>query len=80
MAIAIASFAMSLTACSSDDNEVSNELSGKENEGQSAMLAAYAIDSQGTRSGGEAKTAVFTDEENCVLELIQRLFTNGLKH
>ena len=31
VAIAIASFAMSLTACSSDDNEVSNELSGKEN-------------------------------------------------
>ena len=30
VAIAIASFAMSLTACSSDDNEVSNELSGKE--------------------------------------------------
>ena len=29
VAIAIASFAMSLTACSSDDNEVSNELSGK---------------------------------------------------
>jgi len=63
VAIAIASFAMSLTACSSDDNEVSNELSGKENVGQSAMLAAYAIDSQGTRSGGEAKTAVFTDED-----------------
>ena len=45
VAIAIASFAMSLTACSSDDNEVSNELSGK------------------TRSGGEVKTAVFTDED-----------------
>ena len=63
VAIVIVSLTMSMTACSSDDNEVSNELSGKENVGQSAMLAAYAIDSQGTRSGGEAKTAVFTDED-----------------
>ena len=63
VAIAIASFAMSLTACRSDDNEVSNELSGKENVEQSATLAAYVIDSQGTRSGGEVKTAVFTDED-----------------
>ena len=63
MAITIASFAMPLAACSSDDNEVSNELSGKGNVEQSATLAAYAIDSQGTRSGGEAKTAVFTDED-----------------
>lgn len=63
VAIAIASFAMSLTACSSDDNEVSNELSGKEDVEQSATLAAYVIDSQGTRSGGEVKTAVFTDED-----------------
>ena len=52
VAITIASFAMSLTACSSDDNEVSNELSGKENVEQSATLAA-----------GETKTAVFTDED-----------------
>ena len=61
--IAFASFAMLLTACSSDDNEVNNELAGKENVEQSTTLAAYAIDSQGTRSGGEAKTAVFTDED-----------------
>ena len=73
MAIAIASLAMPLTACSSDDrsdevrlqgkNEVNNELRGKENEGQSTKLAAYALESQGTRSGGETKTAVFTDED-----------------
>jgi len=63
VAIAIASFAMSLTACSSDDNEVNNELAGKENVEQSTTLAAYVIDSQGTRSGGEVKTAVFTDED-----------------
>ena len=63
VAIAIVSLTMSLTACSSDDNEVNNELSGNENVEPSAMLAAYAIDSQETRSGGEAKTAVFTDEE-----------------
>ena len=62
-AIAIGSLAMSLTACSSDDNEMNNELGGKKNMEQSSALAAYAIDSQGTRSGGEAKTAVFTDEE-----------------
>ena len=61
MAIAIAS--MTVIACSSDDNEVSNELSGKESVEQSIMLAAYAIDSQETRSGNEAKTAVFTDED-----------------
>ena len=63
VAIAIGSFAMLLTACSSDDNEMNNELGGKKNMEQSSALAAYAIDSQGTRSGGEAKTAVFTDEE-----------------
>ena len=63
VAIAIASFTMLLTACSSDDNEVNNEITGKENVEQSTMLAAYAIDSQGTRSGGETKTAVFTDED-----------------
>lgn len=63
VAIAIASFAMSLTACSSDDNEVSNELCGKENVEQSATLDAYVIDSQGTRYGGEVKMAVFTDED-----------------
>ena len=63
VAIAIVSLTMSMTACSSDDNEVNNELSGKENVEPSATLAAYAIDSQGTRSGGEAKTAVFTDED-----------------
>ena len=62
-AIAIGSLAMSLTACSNDDNEMNNELGGKKNMEQSSALAAYAIDSQGTRSGGEAKTAVFTDEE-----------------
>ena len=62
-AIAIGSLAMSLTACSSHDNEMNNELGGKKNMEQSSALAAYAIDSQGTRSGGEAKTAVFTDEE-----------------
>lgn len=63
VAIAIGSFAMSLTACSSDDIEVNSELGGKENVEQSSALAAYAIDSQGTRSGGEVKTAVFTDED-----------------
>lgn len=63
VAIAIASIAMPLVACSSDDNEVNNELSGKESAEQSTTLAAYAINSQGTRSGGEAKTAVFTDED-----------------
>ena len=63
VAIAIGSFAMSLTACSSDDIEVNSELGGKENVEQSTALAAYAIDSQGTRSGGEVKTAVFTDED-----------------
>ena len=63
VAIVIVSLTMSMTACSSDDNEVNNELSGKENVEPSATLAAYAIDSQGTRSGGEAKTAVFTDED-----------------
>ena len=62
-AIAIGSLAMSLTACSSDDNEMNYELGGKKNVERSSALAAYAIDSQGTRSGGEAKTAVFTDEE-----------------
>ena len=62
-AIAIGSLAMSLTACSSDDIEVDSELGGKENVEQSSALAAYAIDSQGTRSGGEVKTAVFTDED-----------------
>lgn len=62
-AIAIGSLAMSLTACSSDDIEVNSELGGKENVEQSTALAAYAIDSQGTRSGGEVKTAVFTDED-----------------
>ena len=62
-AIAIGSLAMSLTACSSDDNEMNHELGGKKNVEQSTALAAYAIDSQGTRSGGEAKTAVFTDED-----------------
>ena len=63
VAIAIGSFAMSLTACSSDDIEVNSELGGKENVEQSSALAAYAIDSQGTRSGGEVKAAVFTDED-----------------
>lgn len=63
VAIAIASIAILLTACSSDDNEVNNELSGKENVEQSTTLAAYAIDSQGTRSGGEKKMAVFTEED-----------------
>ena len=63
VAIAVGSFAMSLTACSSDDIEVNSELGGKENVEQSTALAAYAIDSQGTRSGGEVKTAVFTDED-----------------
>ena len=63
VAIAIGSFAMLLTACSSDDIEVNSELGGKENVEQSSALAAYAIDSQGTRSGGEVKTAVFTDED-----------------
>ena len=63
VAIAIGSFAMSLTACSIDDIEVNSELGGKENVEQSTALAAYAIDSQGTRSGGEVKTAVFTDED-----------------
>ena len=63
VAIAIGSFAMLLTACSSDDIEVNSELDGKENVEQSSALAAYAIDSQGTRSGGEVKTAVFTDED-----------------
>ena len=63
VAIAIGSFAMSLTACSTDDIEVNSELGGKENVEQSTALAAYAIDSQGTRSGGEVKTAVFTDED-----------------
>ena len=63
VAIAIVNLTMSMTACSSDDNEVNNELSGNENVEPSATLAAYAIDSQGTRSGGEAKTAVFTDED-----------------
>ena len=63
VAIAIGSFAMSLTACSSDDIEVNSELGGKENVEQSTALAAYAIDSQGTRSGGEVKTAVFTDDD-----------------
>ncbi len=63
VAIAIASIAILLTACSSDDNEVNNELSGKENVEQSTTLAAYAIDSQGTRSGGETKMAVFTEED-----------------
>ena len=63
VAIAIACIAIQLTACSSDDNEVNNELSGKEDVEQSTTLAAYAIDSQGTRSGGETKTAVFTDED-----------------
>ncbi len=62
-AIAIGSLAMSLTACSSDDIEVNSELGGKENVEQSSALAAYAIDSQGTRSGGEVKAAVFTDED-----------------
>lgn len=62
-AIAIGSLAMSLTACSSDDIEVNNELAGKENVEQPTTLAAYAIDPQGTRSGGEPKTAVFTDED-----------------
>lgn len=51
-AIAIGSLAMSLTACSSVDNEMNNELGGKKNVEQSSALAAYAIDSQGTRSGG----------------------------
>ena len=64
VAIAIASLATPLTACSSDDNEVSNELDGRENMNQSVTLAAYAIDSQDTRSGGEVRnTAVFTDED-----------------
>lgn len=63
VAIAVGSFAMSLTACSSDDIEVNSELGGKENVEQSTALAAYAIDSQGTRSGGEVKTAVFTDDD-----------------
>ena len=40
MAIAIASLATPLTACSSDDNEVSNELDGRENMNQSVTLAA----------------------------------------
>ncbi len=62
-AITIASFVILFTACSSDDNEVNNELGGKESVEQTTKLAAYAIDSQGTRSGGETKTVVFTDED-----------------
>lgn len=63
VAIAIACIAIQLTACSSDDNEVINGLDGQENVEQSTTLAAYAIDSQETRSGGEDRTAVFTDED-----------------
>jgi len=77
-AIAIAIFAMPLTACSSDDNEVNNPLSGMENVEQSTTLAAYAFDSQATRSGGEAKTAVFTDEDIEWLDMNTRELRFGI--
>ena len=59
VAIAIASIAMSLTACSSDDNEVNNmpEAGRQQTE---AKLCAYAVLPTGTRG---SNGALFTDDD-----------------
>ena len=59
MAIATASLAMSMTACSSDDNEVNNP-QGEERQQTLAGLRAYAVLPTGTRG---SDGALFTDDD-----------------
>ena len=68
VAIAAASLAMSMTACSSDDNEV-NDMPEAEQQTE-AKLFAYAVMPAGTRkatgrrvSGNGADGALFTDDD-----------------
>ena len=68
VAIAAASLAMSMTACSSDDNEV-NDMPEAEQQTE-AKLFAYAVMPTGTRkatgrrvSGNGADGALFTDDD-----------------
>ena len=59
VAIAIASLAMSLTACSSDDNEV-NDMPEAERQQTEAKLCAYTVLPTGTRG---TNGALFTDDD-----------------
>ena len=59
VAIATASLAMSLTACSSDDNEVNNTPEAEWQQTE-AKLCAYAVMPTGTRG---ANGALFTDDD-----------------
>ena len=59
VAIAIASLAMPMTACSSDDNEVSN-LPEEGRQQTEAKLCAYSVQPTGTRG---ADGALFTDDD-----------------
>ena len=58
VAIATASLAMSMTACSSDDNEVNNMPEAKQQ--TETKLCAYAVMPTETR---DADGALFTDED-----------------
>ena len=57
MAIAIASLAMSVTACSSDDNPFTTDPV------QSSTLYAYGISQEETRGVTEASNVVFTEDD-----------------
>ena len=57
MAIATASIAMSVTACSSDDNPFTTDPV------QSSTLYAYGISQDGTRGVTEAANVVFTEDD-----------------
>ena len=70
VAIAIASLAMPLSACSSDDNEVDNMPKEEGLRQTEAKLCAYAVMPTGTRmatggrdSGNGANGALFTDDD-----------------
>lgn len=63
MAMAIASLATPLTACSNEGSEVEDGLNNKPQTENAANLTAYAIDAQGTRATDDLGRAVFTGED-----------------
>ena len=70
VAIAIASLTMSMTACSSEDNEVNNMPKEEGQQQTEAKLCAYSVMPTGTRkatgrrdSGNGTNGALFTDDD-----------------
>ena len=70
MAIATASLAMSMTACSSDDNETAKPFTTDPVE--STTLYAYGISQDGTRGVTDAANVVFTEDDILWLDVNTR--------